>query len=123
MHVYGRIMQEITERVMADWPVGRPFPVQREMQRITLVVILRAVFGVDDEQRHRMRAAILRFLELADGGGNALIAIRAAQIDLGRLTPWDASCTTGAPWTRRSTPRSPSGAPPGQPPGTTCSRC
>jgi cytochrome P450 len=88
MHVYGQIMQEVTERVMSVWPVGQPFPVQREMQRITLEVILRAVFGVDDEQRDRMRTAILRFLALAEGPGAAAMAIRAAQIDLGRLTPW-----------------------------------
>jgi len=89
MHVYGRIMCEITEQVMSQWPVGRPFPIQHEMQRITLEVILRAVFGVDDDaQRKRLRGAILRFLAFADGPGAAVIAIRAAQVDLGRLTPW-----------------------------------
>ena len=89
MPVYGRIMREITERVMAQWPLGRAFPILHEMQRITLEVILRAVFGVDDDaQRDRLRSATLRFLALLDGPGAALIAVRAAQIDLGRLSPW-----------------------------------
>lgn len=89
VHVYGRIMQEVTRQVMAEWTLGRRFPIQPEMQRITLEVILRAVFGLDDDgQRERLRSAILRFLALADGPGAAAIAIRALQIDLGRLTPW-----------------------------------
>src|SRR4030095_14075132 len=29
-------------------PIGRPFPIRRAMQRITLDVILRTVFGMDD---------------------------------------------------------------------------
>jgi cytochrome P450 len=89
VHVYGRIMQEVTRQVMAEWTPGRRFPIQREMQRITLEVILRAVFGLDDGvERGRVRAAVLRFLAGADGPGAAALAIRALQIDLGRLTPW-----------------------------------
>jgi cytochrome P450 len=89
VHVYGRIMQEVTRQVMSEWTPGQRFPIQREMQRITLEVILRAVFGLDDSiERERVRSAILRFLALADGPGAAAIAIRALQIDLGRLTPW-----------------------------------
>src|SRR4029453_18392925 len=89
MHVYGRIIRDITVRAMSEWPLGRPFPIHHEMQRITLEVILQAVFGVDDAaQRDRLRSSILRFLALLDGPAAAMIAIRAAQIDLGRLTPW-----------------------------------
>ena len=47
MHVYGRLMQDIAARVLDAWPIGRPFPIHREMQTITLDVILRAVFGLD----------------------------------------------------------------------------
>src|SRR5262249_14003791 len=47
------------------------------------------VFGVDDDaQRDRLRSGILRFLALLDGPGAAVIAVRPAQIDLGRLSPW-----------------------------------
>ena len=44
-------MREITERVVEGWPVGRPFPIHTEMQDITLDVILRTVFGVDEGPR------------------------------------------------------------------------
>jgi cytochrome P450 len=124
MHVYGRIMRETTQRVMSEWPLGRPFPIQQEMQRITLEVILRAVFGVDDDaQRDRLRAAILRFLARADGPGAAVFAIRAAQIDLGRLTPWGPSCSVGVTSTGRSSPPSPIGALRERSGGATSSRC
>jgi cytochrome P450 len=89
MHVYGEMMRDVTAALMARWPVGRPFPIQHEMQQITLEIILRAVFGVDDDaERERLRQVILRFLALADGPGAATIAIPALQVDLGPLSPW-----------------------------------
>ena len=45
---YGETMRDITDREIASWPVGASFPIRRAMQRITLDVILRTVFGVDD---------------------------------------------------------------------------
>ena len=36
---------------METWPVGEPFALRPHTQRITLAVIMRAVFGVHDEQR------------------------------------------------------------------------
>jgi cytochrome P450 family 110 len=48
MQLYGDVMRTITDRVIDDWPVGTPFPIHAETQRITLDVILRAVFGLED---------------------------------------------------------------------------
>ena len=36
---------------MESWPVGEPFALRPHTQRITLAVIMRAVFGVHDEER------------------------------------------------------------------------
>ncbi len=47
------------------WPTGQPFAVHPSMQAITLDVILRAVFGVSDEQRRDRLRTLLR--ELLDG--------------------------------------------------------
>src|SRR5262245_62740783 len=49
MHVYGRLMRDIAVRAIDRWPVGSPFPIHREMQAITLDVIIRAGFGVDQD--------------------------------------------------------------------------
>jgi cytochrome P450 len=89
IHVYGRIMRETTERVLAAWPVGRAFPIHAEMQAITLEVIMRAVFGVEDASKlAHLRSALLRLLSLADGAGAPFIFIPMFRFDLGRLSPW-----------------------------------
>jgi len=89
MHVYGRLMREIADRVIERWPVGRPFPIHREMQSITLDVILRAVFGVDEGAAFtRVREQVERFVAQANGPSAPFIALKPFQIDLGRWTPW-----------------------------------
>jgi cytochrome P450 family 135 len=48
---YGELIRETTRREMETWPVGKPFALRPHTQRITLAVIMRAVFGVHDEER------------------------------------------------------------------------
>ena len=43
---------------MADWPLGRPMRLQERTRRITLEVILRAVFGVEAERMEELKGAI-----------------------------------------------------------------
>jgi cytochrome P450 len=63
MRAYEAVMAEATEREVASWPIGRRFPLQDSMQAITLEVILRAVFGVeDDERRQRLRRTLVEIL-------------------------------------------------------------
>ncbi|TMA30672.1 MAG: cytochrome P450, partial [Deltaproteobacteria bacterium] len=89
MHLYGLTMREITDRVIDRWTLGRPFPVHREMQAITLDIILRAVFGLDEgAQLGRLRDTLLRALKLFEGAAAAFLAIPALQVELGGLTPW-----------------------------------
>ena len=89
IHVYGRIIREIADRVIDAWPVGRPFPVHQEMQAITLDVILRAVFGIDEgPELVRLRDCLLRVLALANTSAAAFLFIPLLRIDLGRFSPW-----------------------------------
>ena len=53
MRAYEQVMARATERELASWPVGRPFPLHPRMQSITLEVILSAVFGVEDDERRQ----------------------------------------------------------------------
>src|SRR5436190_4762474 len=53
MRAYEGVMAQATEREIASWPLGQPFPLHPSMQRITLEVIVRAVFGVEDDQRRK----------------------------------------------------------------------
>jgi cytochrome P450 family 135 len=59
MQRYGELMTEVTEREMASWPSGTPLAVWPHMQAVTLEVIIRAVFGVQDAGRvEQLRSAI-----------------------------------------------------------------
>jgi len=51
IQVYGRLIDQITETEIDSWPLDTPFPIHRPMQTITLRVILRAVFGIEDIAR------------------------------------------------------------------------
>ena len=82
---YGELMREITLREMESWPVGEPFALRPHTQRITLAVIMRAVFGVHDEER------LIRFERLIETFSqrvNLIIAFPALRRELGRWSPW-----------------------------------
>jgi len=51
MQSYGELIADVAERDVAEWPLGEPFAVRPRTQAITLQVIMRAVFGVTDEER------------------------------------------------------------------------
>jgi len=89
MQIYGRVIREITDRAIDRWPIGRPFRVHPEMQAITLDVILRAVFGLDEEHAlTRVRDTILRALHLFEGPAAPFLGIPVLQHELGGLSPW-----------------------------------
>jgi cytochrome P450 len=51
MRAYEATVREVVARDVDGWPEGEPFAVHPRMQRVTLQVILRAVFGVSDAER------------------------------------------------------------------------
>jgi cytochrome P450 family 110 len=85
MLAYGDTMRAIADRAIDRWPIGRPFPVHREMQAITLEVILRTVFGAEGEGLDALRSLVLRFTRAA---ANPLWLWPPLQNDLGPLSPW-----------------------------------
>src|ERR1043166_7089021 len=89
MHVYARLMREIADDRIDAGTAGRPFPIHKEMQAITLDVILRAVFGIDEGAVFaRLRERLGRFLPLADRPTAAFLSLAPFQVDLGRFSPW-----------------------------------
>ena len=74
MRAYAPIVAEATRREIASWPSGEPHAVLGGMQRITLDVILRAVFGVEDAARlQRLRINVRKVLSWLTGYRAALI--------------------------------------------------
>jgi cytochrome P450 family 135 len=64
MRGYEETMAEVAAEEIESWPAGQPYAVRPAMQRITLEVIIRTVFGVqDDARRERLRAALGTALE------------------------------------------------------------
>jgi cytochrome P450 len=86
MQAYGRDMIDITHASIDGWSVGEPFAIHRPMQRITMEVILRTVFGLDEVgARTRMSALLEDVLESATWPP---LLIPAVQKDLGPWSPW-----------------------------------
>ena len=82
---YGELMREATLQEMESWPVGEPFALRPHTQRITLAVIMRAVFGVHDEDRlGRFEGLIDTFARRV----NAIVAFPMLRRNLGRWSPW-----------------------------------
>jgi cytochrome P450 family 135 len=82
---YGELIREITRRNMESWPVGEPFALRPRTQRITLAVILRAVFGIEDEAR------VERATALIDAFSDRVTLITKFPVlrrDLGPFSPW-----------------------------------
>jgi cytochrome P450 len=87
---YAATMRSITEREIARWPVGEPFALHAHMQRITLDIILRTVFGVDEgAQLEDLRDALTRVLDRQADPIQAISQIPKLRRSFLGLTPWD----------------------------------
>jgi cytochrome P450 len=81
---YERIIEEETVRELASWPSGRPFATLPSMMRITLNVILRAVFGAEGAEFAALRTLLPRQIRL----GSWLAVLPLPRVELGRWSPW-----------------------------------
>jgi cytochrome P450 family 135 len=80
---YREIIRAAARRDLATWPVGEPFAIRPHTQSITLEVILRAVYGLNDPERFaRARQVIGDFAR----GSDALLL--PAFLHRGRRGPW-----------------------------------
>ncbi|MGH2924676.1 MAG: cytochrome P450 [Solirubrobacterales bacterium] len=63
MRAYETVMADAAEREVSEWPLDAPFRLHPSMQAITLEVILRAVFGVEDDRRRtELRRSLVAIL-------------------------------------------------------------
>jgi len=61
------LMTELTGRELDSWPVGGPFALHPRLQRLTLEIILRAVFGLEQGPRlDDLRETVTELLEFAE---------------------------------------------------------
>ncbi|SBS72327.1 putative cytochrome P450 138 [uncultured Mycobacterium sp.] len=81
---YEAIVEREAVTEFGTWPADRAFAALPSMMRITLNVILRAVFGADGEEFTRLRELLPAAIQL----GSKLSLIPVPQWDWGRWSPW-----------------------------------
>jgi cytochrome P450 len=87
MERYAATMRAVAEEEVARWPVGRSFPVWPAMQSVTLEVIMRTVFGVEDAARlERLRAALRGLLDWT-GDRNRLLLLAVIGLERTERVP------------------------------------
>lgn len=84
MKNYERIVEEETRSEIRNWPQGKAFPTLDPMKRITLNVILRAVFGAEGDDFEQLRQIIPPWAKL----GSLLATLPMPSRTYGRYTPW-----------------------------------
>jgi cytochrome P450 len=89
MKAYGETMRAVAERHVAAWPHGTTFAAAPSMQAITLEIILRTVFGLEDGERIERVGAPLRRLLDASASQLRLLALQVTSSERPRpRSPW-----------------------------------
>ena len=81
---YERIVEEETMREMASWPEAEEFATLEPMMRITLNVILRAVFGAEGAELDQLRRLLPKWVTL----GSRLAVLPTPARPPRRWSPW-----------------------------------
>lgn len=67
MQALADLMQELTEQEISSWPLGEPIALHPRLQRLTLEIVLRAVFGLERgarlERLRELLTGVLAFTE------------------------------------------------------------
>jgi cytochrome P450 len=90
MRTYGETIGDVTEQVMNQWQQGKPFCVRSSTQAITLRVMMKAVFGLNEDARgEQIEHLLVGMMEgMSVPLSAAMLYFPALQRDLGPLTPW-----------------------------------
>jgi cytochrome P450 len=88
MREYGQVMSDVAERHVARWPKDRPFSAIDSTQAITLEVIQRAVFGIEDGKRLDHVANLLRAVLDPMANRWQMLALMLAPSSWGPRSPW-----------------------------------
>jgi len=84
LHSYEQVIVAETLRECANWPEGQEFRMLEPMNRITLNVILRTIFGADGPELDTLRALIPPYMKL----GQLIAFVPAPPSWARRLGPW-----------------------------------
>ncbi|BAZ45271.1 cytochrome P450 [Chondrocystis sp. NIES-4102] len=90
MKSYGETMVEITKEVISQWQVGQTICIRDYTQEISLQIILKTIFGLDQGKRcYRLKEILVDWLEIFNSPLKSFfLFFPALQQDLGAITPW-----------------------------------
>lgn len=90
MKSYGQTIVDVTKKVISQWQVGETICIRDYTQEISLRVILRAVFGLDEGDKcDRLRTIIVDWLDIFNSPiKSCFLFFPFLQKDLGNWTPW-----------------------------------
>jgi cytochrome P450 len=90
MRAYGDAIREIAQYVSDRWQTGKPFNIRTSMQEISLRVILRVVFGLDEGQRlEELRQLLTSVLEFSSSPFmSTALFFSFLRTDFGAWSPW-----------------------------------
>ncbi|MGK7876937.1 MAG: cytochrome P450, partial [Xenococcaceae cyanobacterium] len=90
MRAYGQLICDLTKQVIGQWEIGKPFSIRSSTQEISLGVILRAVFGLDEGERYEQLRKLLSSLldSFNSPWRSSLLFLRFLQRDLEPWSPW-----------------------------------
>ncbi|BBZ78883.1 cytochrome P450 [Mycolicibacterium anyangense] len=83
IRAYERIVEEETLREIASWPEGAEFETLEPLMRISLNVIIRAIFGAGGAEFEQLRALLPKWVTLG-----SRLAVMPAPAKEWRFTPW-----------------------------------
>jgi cytochrome P450 family 110 len=90
MRSYEQLITNITDEAMRGCIVGKPFSLRNCMQAISMRVILKAVFGLDEGSRYQEMERLLGGLldEMSNPLSVSLLYFPILRQNLGPLSPW-----------------------------------
>lgn len=117
----AQVMTEVAGAEVERWPRDEPMALHPRLQALTLEVILRTVFGLEEGVRlERLREHLTNVLAV---GVSPVSMLPALQRDLGPARPGDGSCACARRSTRSSSRSSTNAARSAAASATTSSRC
>jgi cytochrome P450 len=90
LHRYGERIAAIARRELERWPVGAPVALRPRLQAITLEVIMRVVFGIEEADRlEQVRPLLQQVLDLAARRSLLFLLLWLPRLHTGALWgPW-----------------------------------
>src|SRR5918994_940386 len=91
MKAYGELMTAVAEEEIAAWPGGEVVATRPAMQRITLEIVMRAIFGLTDTSgMERMRAALTSMLDWTTKPSRLVLLVAAGPKGIPRIPEYRA---------------------------------